>query len=152
MQSTDYMSDQKKAVICEELESGSAMIQIGRAINPPATVFSYLRYHGDIQPHQRTRRLSTLSLEEREEISRGLAANCSIRSIAGLLERHPSTISRENNRNGVFTNIGPQKLIQPSGSTPNDQNSVFWRRMRSSNPLLHVNSWKIGRRSRFLAG
>ncbi|MBL1292352.1 MAG: helix-turn-helix domain-containing protein, partial [Thiotrichales bacterium] len=44
--------------------------------------------------------LSSLSIEEREEISRGLAANRSIRSIANLLERSPSTISREINRNG----------------------------------------------------
>jgi len=101
MQSTDYMSDQKKAVIWDKWGSGSAMIQIARTINkPPATVFSYLRYHGGIQPHQRIRRLSSLSIEEREEISRGLAANRSIRSIANLLERSPSTISREINRNG----------------------------------------------------
>ncbi len=101
MQSTDPMSDKKKAVIWDEWESGSPMIQIARAIKkPPATVFSYLRYHGGIQPRQRTRRLSSLSLEEREEISRGLAVNRSIRSIANLLKRSPSTISREINRNG----------------------------------------------------
>jgi len=93
--------NQKKAVIWDKWGSGSAMIQIARTINkPPATVFSYLRYHGGIQPHQRIRRLSSLSIEEREEISRGLAANRSIRSIANLLERSPSTISREINRNG----------------------------------------------------
>jgi len=102
MQSTDYMSDQKKAVIWDKWGSGSAMIQIARTINkPPATVFSSLRYHGGIQPHQRIRRLSSLSIEEREEISRGLAANRSIRSIANLLERSPSTISREINRNQI---------------------------------------------------
>ncbi len=101
MQSTDCMSDQKKAVIWGEWERGIPMIQIARAIKkPPATVFSYLRYHGGIQPCQRTRCLSSLSLEEREEISRGLAANHSMRSIANLLKRSPSTISREINRNG----------------------------------------------------
>lgn len=101
MQSSDPMSEQKKAVIWGEWERGSPMIQIARAIKkPPATVFSYLRYHGGIQPRQRTRRLSSLSLEEREEISRGLAANRNIRSIANFLGRSPSTISREINRNG----------------------------------------------------
>jgi IS30 family transposase len=41
-----------------------------------------------------------LTLVEREELSRSLAAGHSIRSIAGLLRRAPSTISREINRNG----------------------------------------------------
>ncbi len=41
-----------------------------------------------------------LSLVEREEISRGLAAGESLRSIARRVGRAPSTISREVNRNG----------------------------------------------------
>jgi len=41
-----------------------------------------------------------LTLAEREEISRALASGHSIRSIATLLERAPSTISREILRNG----------------------------------------------------
>jgi IS30 family transposase len=41
-----------------------------------------------------------LSLAEREEISRGLAAECSLRCIARTLRRAPSTISREVRRNG----------------------------------------------------
>jgi IS30 family transposase len=41
-----------------------------------------------------------LSLREREEISRGLAAGESLRSIAARLGRAPSTISREVNGNG----------------------------------------------------
>ena len=101
MQSTTPMSNLKKAVIWEEWGNGSPMIQIARAISkPPATVFSYLRYHVGIQPRQRRRCLTSLRLEEREEISRGLAVNLSIRSIAYSLSRSPSTISREINRNG----------------------------------------------------
>ena len=41
-----------------------------------------------------------LSLAEREEISRGLAAGESLRVIAGRLGRTPSTVSREVARNG----------------------------------------------------
>jgi IS30 family transposase len=41
-----------------------------------------------------------LSIDEREEISRGVAAGVSLRSIAGQLHRAPSTISRELKRNG----------------------------------------------------
>ena len=55
---------------------------------------------GGIQPRPRCRSQRALSLAEREEISRGLVAGHSIRSIASLLRRAPSTISREINRNG----------------------------------------------------
>ena len=41
-----------------------------------------------------------LTLSEREEISRGVVAGLSIRSIASELGRAPSTVSREVNRNG----------------------------------------------------
>jgi len=41
-----------------------------------------------------------LTLSEREEISRGIAARQSMRSIAMSLDRAPSTISREVKRNG----------------------------------------------------
>jgi IS30 family transposase len=41
-----------------------------------------------------------LSLDEREEISRGLAAGLSLRAIAGVLGRAPSTVSREVVGNG----------------------------------------------------
>ena len=42
-----------------------------------------------------------ITLIEREEISRGIAAGHSIRKIANRLERPPSTISREVNRYGI---------------------------------------------------
>jgi IS30 family transposase len=101
MEKSDLMNDQKKAAIWAEWGNGSPMIQIARSIKkPPATVFSYLRYHGGIAPRIRTRALLSLSLEEREEISRELAIGQSIRSIAVLLRRSPSTISREVNKNG----------------------------------------------------
>jgi IS30 family transposase len=43
-----------------------------------------------------------LTLSEREEISRGIVAQRSIRSIARLLDRSPSTVSREVCRNGGY--------------------------------------------------
>ena len=55
---------------------------------------------GGIQPPQRTRSKRVLSLAEREEISRGVFAGQSLRSIAASLRRAPSTISREITRNG----------------------------------------------------
>jgi IS30 family transposase len=55
---------------------------------------------GGIRPPQRHRSRLALTLSEREEISRGLVAGRSIRSIASTLGRAPSTVSREIARNG----------------------------------------------------
>ena len=54
---------------------------------------------GGIRPPPRRRSLRALRAAEREEISRGVAAGKSIRSIAVALNRAPSTISRELQRN-----------------------------------------------------
>ena len=55
---------------------------------------------GGKRPTARQRSELRLSLEEREEISRGLAAGESIRAIAEALGRCPSTVCREVNANG----------------------------------------------------
>jgi len=55
---------------------------------------------GGIPPARRQRSQQALSLAEREEISRGLGADESMRSIAGRLSRAPSSISREIRRHG----------------------------------------------------
>ena len=60
----------------------------------------YLRESGGIPPIPRRRRSDHLSLEEREEISRGIAAGLSARTIAGRISRSSSTVSREIARNG----------------------------------------------------
>jgi IS30 family transposase len=55
---------------------------------------------GGIRPASKRRSRLALTLVEREEISRGVAAGHSIRTIASQLGRAPSTVSREVNRNG----------------------------------------------------
>ena len=60
----------------------------------------FLRLSGGIPPVPRRRRPGHLSLVEREEISRGIAAGLSARSIAGRIGRPSSTVSREIGRNG----------------------------------------------------
>jgi transposase, IS30 family len=63
MQKAAFLDDRKKAVIWREWENGTPMTAISRAIEkPPATVFSYLQYHGGIQPRQRRRCPKSLSL------------------------------------------------------------------------------------------
>lgn len=101
MQGPDRMNEAKKGIIWDLWRQGQPMSVIGRTVRkPPATVFSYLRYHGGIKPRPRTPRSTALTLEEREEISRGVAAGSSLRAIAEQLCRSPSTISRELKRNG----------------------------------------------------
>ncbi len=58
-----------------------------------------LRDTGGIKPHERKRAVAHLTLSEREEIRAGLSAKMSIRAIATALNRSPSTISREVQRN-----------------------------------------------------
>ena len=55
---------------------------------------------GGIRPATRRRSRVALTLSEREEISRGVAAGQSLRWIAASLGRAPSTVSREIKRNG----------------------------------------------------
>ena len=64
---------------------------------------------GGIRPAERKRRDGHLTLEEREEISRGIAAGTSVRSIAQALDRSPSTVSREIVRNGGRTKYRASK-------------------------------------------
>jgi IS30 family transposase len=66
----------------------------------PSTVRDLLHRTGGIRPSPRRRWEVRLSLAEREEISRGLAAGLSLRTIASDLGRAPSTVSREVLGNG----------------------------------------------------
>ena len=66
---------------------------------PSSSIYGQLSPTGGIRPPDRRRSKRSLSLSEREEISRGIVAGFSIRKIAFKLDRSPSTISREIKRN-----------------------------------------------------
>lgn len=90
-----------KSEIWSRYKQGDSLNSIARSIDRHSScIFQVLSPSGGIPPRERTRSSRVLSLSEREEISRGLVANRSIRSIAAALNRSPSTISREINRNG----------------------------------------------------
>ena len=87
--------------IWRRLRSGHSVKPTARALGlPTSTVRTYLIRCGGIRPDPRHRGTSRLSVQEREEISRGLAAGQSLRAIAAALGRSPSTISREVTGNG----------------------------------------------------
>ena len=63
-------------------------------------MYRVLALNGGLTPAARRRAPMTLALEEREEISRGIASGRSVRRIAARLGRAPSTVSRELKRHG----------------------------------------------------
>ena len=82
-------------------QEGKSTKEIGRVLDRGgSTIHGQLAVYGGIRPRPRCRSARALSLAEREEISRGIAARRSIRSIALVLGRAPSTVSREIARNG----------------------------------------------------
>lgn len=77
-------------------KAGSSISEISRSVgSPPGSVFSILRPKGGIYQPPQQRRPGTLTLGEREEISRGLAAGASYRQISRQIGKAASTISRE---------------------------------------------------------
>ncbi|MBA8924813.1 IS30 family transposase [Kutzneria viridogrisea] len=95
------MSDEMKDELWRRWRAGESISDISRGIGkPPGSVFTVLKHHGGIAPAQRTARAGCLTMREREEISRGLHAGQSYQTIATLLGRAVSTISREVRRNG----------------------------------------------------
>jgi IS30 family transposase len=92
---------QERRELWERWKRGESISEIGRALDrAPGTIHCTIREHGGVPPLERCRSRLALTLEEREEISRGVAAGESARRIAAGLCRSPSTITRELNRHG----------------------------------------------------
>ena len=93
----------QKTELWDRWQKGEGLKAIGRVFGKgSSSIYSHLLPHGGIRPPPRRRSRLSLTLTEREEISRGIVAACSIRSIASSLGRAPSTVSREINRNGGY--------------------------------------------------
>ena len=91
----------QKAEMWDRWQRGESMTSIGRVFDrPSSSIFNHLSSAGGIRPPSRRRSQLSLTLSEREEISRGIASHLSLRTIAAQLGRSPSTVSREINRNG----------------------------------------------------
>jgi IS30 family transposase len=80
---------------------GQSLSEIARALSkPPGSVHGYVSASGGFAPRSRRRSGCSLTLHEREDISRGLCRGASLRSIANKLGRPASTVTREVARNG----------------------------------------------------
>lgn len=90
----------EKDLIFKLWKQGTGFSDIGRVLEAaPGTIFTALRDSGGIKPPPRKRSAQHLTLSEREEIRVALSAKMSLRAIARMLNRSPSTISREVARN-----------------------------------------------------
>jgi DNA-binding CsgD family transcriptional regulator len=93
----------EEAELWDRWQRGESLKAIGRAFGKPSSsIYFQVAPHGGIRPAARRRSRLALTLSEREEISKGITAHQPARSIARLLGRSPSTVSREIARNGDY--------------------------------------------------
>src|SRR6202035_2673612 len=91
----------EKKELWDRWKRGESLKAIGRAFGKPSSsIYFLVSPHGGIRPAERRRSRLALTLAERGVISRGSPSHQSARSMARLLGRSPSTVSREMSRNG----------------------------------------------------
>ncbi len=96
-----YYTEADKALMWDRWQKGDSLHAIARLFDRShGSIAGILSRTGGIRPPPRKRSRFALTMSEREEISRGVVAGHSIRSIAVSLGRAASTVSREINRNG----------------------------------------------------
>jgi IS30 family transposase len=94
-------TEAERAEIWARIEAGESAPSVAAALGRfPSAITALQLKTGGTRPRSRHRRENALSVDGREEISRGLAAKQSCRAIATRLHRAPSTITREVERNG----------------------------------------------------
>ena len=99
---TNY-TDKQKSLMWDRWQKGESLHSRARLFDRNhGSVAGILSRAGGIRPRQRIRSRISLTLSDREEVSRGLSAGLSLRAIATQLGRSPSTVSREVKRNGGY--------------------------------------------------
>lgn len=94
------LSAQQKKELWRRWREGQTLSEIGKVLGKhPGSIHGVVSLGGGIAPQARVRKAVALTLAEREDISRGLAAGLSMREIGRQLGRCGSTISREIARN-----------------------------------------------------
>ena len=150
-----WFTPQQRAELWERWKNGQCVADIARALERrnKSGVYRILAVNGGIAPEPRRRAAGALRLEEREEISRGIAAGQSIRRIAQGLRRSPSTVSREIRR--VMAAAAPTaraRLIGAPGSGRCARSFVGWLATRGYDGASRRSSHCSGRLRKSLAG
>jgi IS30 family transposase len=144
-----YYTEAQKAVMWDSRKAGDALHEIGKLFDRPHTsIHTILSATGGIWPPARRRSHLTLSLAEREEISRCLAAGESIRCVAKRLKRAASTISRELLRNAGKTCYRATKADEATWSEHAAQRRASWPATLSRRKSWRVNYRVSGRPSK----
>jgi len=95
------LSAADRAALWQRWKEGESATQIARELGRGrGYVRGVLQHSGGIAPAPRKRADHTLSLAQREEISRGICASMSAGQIARVIGKSTSTVSREIHRNG----------------------------------------------------
>ena len=96
-----YYTEADKALMWDRWQKGECLRTIAHLFNRShSSITGVLSRTGGIRPPKRIRSRLALTMSEREEISRGVVAGQSVRSISAKLHRSPSTVYREIKRNG----------------------------------------------------
>ena len=96
-----YFTQAECEFMWDRWQAGESLHEIARLLGRShGTVAGQISRTGGVRPAPRSRSSRSLSLAEREEISRSIVAGLSMRTIASQLGRAPSTVSREIRRNG----------------------------------------------------
>lgn len=118
------MTAEQRAELWRRWKDGQSHSDIARALGKAApSIHAIIVANGGYVPGPRRRADRVLSLADREEISRGLSAQLSLREIARELGRAPSTVCREVARNG-----GAARYRASSAD------AAAWRRARRPKP------------------
>jgi len=130
-----YYTEAQKALMWDRWQKGETMASIARLFDRGhSSIQGIFAETGGIRPAPRRRSRVSLTLAEREEISRGVVAGYSIRSIAVSLGRAPSTISREITRNGDWESYRASEADQAA-----------WDRARRPKTCKLVQNRKLAR-------
>jgi IS30 family transposase len=151
------LSAELKRELWQRWKSGQSLSEIGRCLGKHAgSVFGVLRAKGGIAPLERCRSQRSLTMAEREEISRGLNAGLSFRSIALRIGRAPSSVCREVGRNGgrrQYRAIGAEAMAWQRSTRPkpcalarnNRLRSIVAEKLQSRWSPQQISGWLAAR-------
>jgi transposase, IS30 family len=124
-----------RAEIWRRWAGGEGVCEVAVALSRThPTIQGVVRANGGVTPRVRRRSAISLSLAEREEISRGVCAGSSLRSIARALGRSAATVCREVRRGGG-------RFCYRA----NRAEARAWHRARRPKPCLLVRNPKLAR-------